>query len=362
MKRNSILAIILMSALLTACQKEQLIDELKVTEQTNAVTAQSTETSASVSAIEPPQTTLVGLAENTAATSETTSAEEENAENEAENEGEEMVLTFIECLKTGRSNFEHGELGYGDPFEVYDFWDDFTLDAYSFDYRGDGIYDVTLTCSDSNCEMFPNGVSEWVFNSTYQTCFIPAEREENHNTTMSFSDPDFDGKDSTLYSSYYAAMNFSLYTGAFEADSEWFENYTDVNVHGFFHAYNPYFTVNDYENGVDYDVTPEEFAAAVKKMYNVNMTVEQAQSMTDETGFLRKDCAHGGSWLYDELAGFEETEDEVKVTVNYYGDSLYFYPTIQSEYTFSKNDDDTITLQNVEKIFDNGYEPAGGAI
>lgn len=150
---------IAMSALflLAGCQKEQLIDELKVTEQTDAVTVPSVETTVSVSAIEPPQTTLVGLAESTAATSETTAAaEEENAENE----GEEMVLTFIECLKTGRSNFEHGELGYGDPFEIYDFWNDFTLDAYSFDYRGDGIYDVTLKCSDSNCEMFPNGVSD----------------------------------------------------------------------------------------------------------------------------------------------------------------------------------------------------------
>lgn len=358
MKKNSICTVLLISVLLAGCQKEQLIDELKVTEQTDAVTVQSTETSASVSAIEPSQTTLVGLAENTAATSETTAAKEENAENE----GEEMVLAFIECLKTGRSNFEHGELGYGDPFEVYDFWDDFTLDAYSFDYRGDGIYDVTLTCSDSNCEMFPNGVSEWVFNSTYQTCFIPAEREENHNTTMSFSDPDYDGKDSTLYSSYCAAINFSLYTGAFEADSEWFENYTDINVHGFFHAYNPYFTVYDRETDEYYDVTPEEFAAAVKKLYNINMTAEKALSMTDETGFMIKNCGHGGSWLYDELAGFEETEDEVKVTVNYYGDSLYFYPTIQSEYTFSKNEDRTITLQMVEKIFDNGYEPASGSI
>ena len=358
MKKNSICTVLIISVLLAGCQKEQLIDELKVTEQTDAVTVQSTETSASVSAIEPPQTTLVGLAESTAATSETTAAEEENAENE----GEEMVLAFIECLKTGRSNFEYGELGYGDPFEVYDFWDDFTLDAYSFDYRGDGIYDVTLKCSDSNCEMFPNGVSEWVFNSTYQTCFIPAEREENHNTTMSFSDPDYDGKGSTLYNAYYAAMNFSLFTEAFEADSEWFENYTDINVHGFFHAYNPYFTVYDRETDEYYDVTPEEFAAAVKKLYNINMTAEKALSMTDETGFMIKNCGHGGSWLYDELAGFEETEDEVKVTVNYYGDSLYFYPTIQSEYTFSKNEDGTITLQNVEKIFDNGYEPASGSI
>lgn len=84
--------------------------------------------------------------------------------------------------------------------------------------------------------------------------------------------------------------------------------------------------------------------------------------MTDETGFMRKDCSHGMSWLYDLPAGYEETEDEIKVTVDYYGDSLYFYPTIRSEYTFSKNEDGTITLQKVEKIFDRGYKPASDSI
>ena len=97
-------------------------------------------------------------------------------------------------------------------------------------------------------------------------------------------------------------------------------------------------------------------------MYNINMTAEQAQSMTDETGFMRRSCGHGGSWLYHELAGYEEMGAEVKVTVNYYGDSLYFCPTIQSKYTFSKNEDGSITLQKVEKIFDRGYGLASGTV
>ena len=80
--------------------------------------------------------------------------------------------------------------------------------------------------------------------------------------------------------------------------------------------------------------------------------------MTEETGFMRKNCGHGGGFLYNELTGYEETDSEVKVTVDYYGDSLYFYPTLQSEYTFSKNEDGSITLQRVEKIFDRGYDIA----
>ena len=84
--------------------------------------------------------------------------------------------------------------------------------------------------------------------------------------------------------------------------------------------------------------------------------------MTDETGFMVKNCGHDGNWVYSEIADFEETEDEARITVSYYGDSLYLYPAVQSEYTFSKNEDGTITLQQVEKIFDTGYAPARGSI
>ncbi|MBD5139912.1 MAG: hypothetical protein HDT25_00635, partial [Ruminococcus sp.] len=64
----------------------------------------------------------------------------------------------------------------------------------------------------------------------------------------------------------------------------------------------------------------------------------------------------------DNFAGYDETEDEVKVRVDYYGDELYLFVAVQSEYTFSKNADGTITLQKVEKIFDRGYKPARGTI
>ncbi|MDE7287923.1 MAG: hypothetical protein K2N71_00265 [Oscillospiraceae bacterium] len=371
MKKNFMGAILLAAALLTACEKEQLIDETEATRQTEALIISDGTTTAAVSAVEPSKTTLAGFAESKAETSETTETEETTAAVEQENtEGEEMLLTFLESLQAGENKFEHGELGYGDPFEAYDFMDDFTIDDYSYEYRGDGIYDVTLNCSDNSNDIIPVGVSEWVFNSTYETCFIPAEREENRKITNDFYMPDYDGTDSSLYSAYCAALDFSMCTGAYEADSEWFENFDISNgeysaeqyVHWLYHAYNPYFTVYDYEKDEGYDVTPEEFAAAVKKLYNINITAEQAKSMTDETGFIRKICGHGKSWLYHELAGYEETDAEINVTVNYYGDSLYFYPTVQSEYTFSKNVDGTITLQKVEKIFDRGYGLASGTI
>lgn len=370
MKKNFMGAVLLAAVMLTACEKEQLIDETEATRQTEALIIDNGTTTAAVSAVEPSQTTLAGLAESKAETSEA-SETEENAVPEQENtEGEELLLRFLERLQTGEGKFEQGELGYDDPFEVYGFMDNITLDDYSYKYKGDGIYDVTLNCSDSGNDMIPVGVSDWVFNSTYLTCFIPAEREENRNTTTSFGDPDYDGKDSLMYSAYEAAVDFSMYAGAYEADSEWFESFDISNgeysaeqyVHWLYHAYNPYFTVYDYEKDEGYDVTPEEFAAAVKKLYNINMTTEQAQLMADETGFIRKICGHGKSWLYHELAGYGETDDEVNVTVNYYGDSLYFCPVIQSEYTFSKNEDETITLQKVEKIFDKGYGLASGTI
>lgn len=366
MKKNFMGAILLSAVLLTACEKEQLIDETETTKQTDFMTVQTEgTTTAAVSTAEPSQTTFAGLGESKAETSETTETEETAVSSEQENtEGEELLLRFLERLQTGEGKFEHGELGYGDPFEVYDFMDDFTLDDYSYAYRGDGIYDVTLTCSDSTADMFPNGDSDWVFKSSYQYYFMPAEREEDYKFSNTAYNPYYRSTDSILNSAYSAAVDFSKFTETYEADGDWFENFdiTETHVHRFYHAYNPYFVVYDRETDESYDVTTEEFAAAVKKLYNINMTAEQAQSMTDETGFMRKNCGHGGSWLYDILAGYEETDDEITVRVDYYGDEIYFYPVIESEYTFSKNADGSITLQKVEKIFDRGYGLASGSV
>lgn len=372
MKKNFLYAILAASLLLCGCEKEQLIDETETTKQTDIHTVQSTETTAAVTAEEPSKTTFEGLAESTEKTSDTNAAEEESTEDAEENaapaeeytEGEEYLLNILGYLQGDDVNDEYEEIFSYTGFSQYDFWDGFTLDGYSYVYRGDDIYDVTLICSDSICEMFPNGESEWYFKAYMDSVFCPAELEEKiaKRNEMHLNYKKYHLRDDTAKNAYLAAADFSLYTKAFEADGEWFENYTDISSHGFYHAHNPNFVLYDPEKDESLDVTPEEFAAAVKKLYNINMTAEQARSMTDETGFMRKDCSHGAGWLYDLPAGYEETEDEIKVTVDYYGDNLYFYPTIRSEYTFSKNEDGTITLQNVEKIFDRGYKPASDSI
>lgn len=56
--------------LLTACEKEQLIDELRTTEQTEFSAVQSEETTTAVSTEEPSQTTFVGLGETEETVSE----------------------------------------------------------------------------------------------------------------------------------------------------------------------------------------------------------------------------------------------------------------------------------------------------
>ncbi|MDE7287924.1 MAG: hypothetical protein K2N71_00270 [Oscillospiraceae bacterium] len=62
--------------LLTACEKEQLVDELETTRQTDAAAIQTDETTAAVSAAEPSQTTLAGFAESKAETSEAAETKE----------------------------------------------------------------------------------------------------------------------------------------------------------------------------------------------------------------------------------------------------------------------------------------------
>lgn len=106
---------------------------------------------------------------------------------------------------------------------------------------------------------------------------------------------------------------------------------------------------------------PDEFIEAIEKLYNITLP-ENRNYKTDENGRIYAYCGHGGTWYYTSLAGYEETESTVKVTVNFYGDELYFYPVAQSDYSFSKNEDGTVTLQKVENIFDRGYELAVGTI
>lgn len=335
----------------TSCgEKNSLPEDTSAIEQYIAEFSETMRTEETTAVTTASETEKVREGETTSATSETAAAKREYMKNE------EYLIGFLSYLQ--HKGYVEGETNYfafdqGEDFSDYDFMDDFKIDSYSYQHRGDGIYDVKLTCSESTCDLFPNGDSYWV----YGHGFYPAERENK----ILFERDMYDVAE-PLKTAFFASVDFSLYTWEFEADEEWFESYTDISVHGFYHAYNPYVVINDYSEGIFYDVTPEEFAAAVKKLYNLNMTAEQARIMADESGFMVKDCGHGGSWLYDAFAGYEETDSEIKVRVDYYGDSMYFYPVIESEYTFSKNDNGTITLQKVEKIFDTGYKYASGTV
>ena len=311
-------------------------------EKSAEIPAESSGTSLSVTteAKQTEGTTSVTAEETAAVTEQKRSAEEE------------VLIEFLESLQNGSDDAWWN-------INKYDFMDDFKIDSYSYVHRGDEVYDVKLTCSESTCDLFPNGDSYWVYDWKFDMRFIPKEKEESFLTNSSLR---YDGEE-PFRTAYRAAVDFTLFTNVFEADEEWFESYTDIAVHGFYHSYNPYLTGYNSEEYEYYDVTPEEFAAAVKKLYNINMTTEQAQLMADdESGFMVKSCGHGGAWYYDILAGYEETDTEIKVRIDYCGDYIYFYPVIESEYTFSKNADGTITLQKVEKIFDRGYKPARNSI
>ncbi len=266
------------------------------------------------------------------------------------NNGEKYLSEFMEYLESGCTT-SYYYLDQGCDFGQYDFMDDFTIDSYSYSWiYADGGYGVTLNCSDSTCEMFPNGESLWYFGGGI---FCPWEKAEKLNSR-------YDDIEEPFRTAYYAASDFSLYTGAFEFDKEWLESYTDISPHAFCcHAYNPYLEIEiiDEENeGFSF----ENFIYAMKQTYNINISQEAFDGNT--IGYIPLCGGHGGTWLYTELVGYEETDSEVKVTIDYYGDELYFYPVIETEYTFTKNADGTITLQGAEKIFDKGYEPACGTV
>ena len=334
---------IAMAALLLLCGCEKGAEmPAEISETTQSVTA--TATAAEVATTS--ETAVTTAAKTKVTTAETTVKEQKYSAEE------EFLIEFLDHLQKGSDDAWWN-------INKYDFMDDFKIDGYSYVHRGDEVYDVKLTCSESTCELFPNGDSYWVYDWKFDMRFIPKEKEESFLTRSSLR---YEGEE-PFRTAYCAAVDFTLFTDAFEADEEWFESYTDIDVHGFYHAYNPYLTGHNSEAHEYYDVKPEEFSAAVKKLYNINMTTEQAQLMTDdESGFMLRSCGHGGAWYYDILAGYEETDTEIKVWVDYCGDYIYFYPVIESEYTFSKNADGTITLQKVEKIFDRGYEPARGSI
>ena len=311
---------------------------LSVTEVSgNEGTTTSAETAASAETVTEPKA---------ASESETNEPDETVMQTEEISFEEERIRSFVDYLESGGEK-EFTYYDQGNRIDVYDFMIDFRVEKCSYTQREDGIYDLTITCSESNCEMFPVGDSHWVFDGGL---FYPAEKEGKIILPWEMYD-----YDETLRTAFWAASEFSLWTDVYEADEAWFDTYEHTNPHDFYH-------INSYKE-IDEDggVTAKELIRATKQLYNVTIP-ESVFDIKSEDEKIFAGCGHGGTWNYSALAGYEETDEELKVTVDFYGDELYFYPVIESVYTFSKNDDGTITLQRVEKIFDRGYEPAVGSV
>lgn len=326
------------------------------------------ETSQSVTTAATAEKVMETTSEATVTTEETTVPTETTAEETTVTEqeymtGEIILLDFLEYLQKPEKTSSYVFEFYND-FSQYDFMDDFKIDGYSYQHRGYGSYNVKLICSESTCELFPNGESYWFF-----TCgrFCRYEEKDDVVTDYEFYEkykdyPNYE----TISTAFSAARDFTTCAECneyvFEADAEWFSKVHNSDVHWFYHSYNPYLT--KYEDG---GVYPDDFRKAIKKLYNITIPDDAfdylyERNLADENSRIFSYCGHGSSWNYTALAGYDETESEVKIAVNFYGDEMYFYPVIQSEYTFSKNTDGSITLQKVEKIFDRGYEIAGGTI
>ena len=52
----------------------------------------------------------------------------------------------------------------------------------------------------------------------------------------------------------------------------------------------------------------------------------------------------------------ETDENEIMIELVFYGDEARFYPVKQSKYYFDINEDNSVTLRSVEKVFDKGYD------
>ncbi len=271
----------------------------------------------------------------------------ENAVEEDIGSYEQQFIDFMNSIVENSLDKSYPYIGF------YDFWEDTVIDSYTYSSTYDRSgFKVTVSCSQSSCEIIPVGTSEWYY--SYYEKFIPWDSIQRFYHSYYYFE-----KPNDYFSAYNAARYFTFMSDLFEADIETIKS-CKPDSHMLFHAFNPYYTLVNDEGPCD--VTPEEFIAATKKLYNIDVTEEYMSDFIGDDGFMTTDCGHGAGWNLEILKSYTETDSEIRVTIDYYGDYYYFYPVIESEYTFSKNEDGTITLQNIEKIFDRGYEVASDAV
>ncbi len=289
------------------------------------------------------------MLETTAETSETTAEEPAEAEpvDEKRASYDSGAERFLEALGSGTA----GEFIYAD----YDFLKNITLSDYSFELLNSDDYEaqyaVTIDVSDSSDEYIPPEKSEWLLTigysipTGYVVSFYPADIYPEGWDGGSIYDTFEEG--SAMYEAANIAYNISFLAGIFDTNEtpldEWVPD--ETSGHRFFHTIDL-----DYENGV----TPEQLSEAVKKEYGLTLPADKINMKIDEDGFLPKDCAHGWIWTLYDIVNYSSDENEIMIELVFYGDEARFYPVKQSKYYFDINEDNSVSLRSVEKVFDKG--------
>jgi hypothetical protein len=347
-KIKSILAVIT-ALFLAGCSQNtpetQEITEQETILQTSALTSSNSEQ------------TIVSE-ETTAKSDEKTELADGGSEYES---NKASLIEFLDNIKKGDNKAVSEAMNAN-----YDFFDDFTLDSYTFtladkqmnDY--DTSFEVTLNISSSSCDLFPDGESKW------RITVGPGVDGVVHEFYS------LDKADETKYESelldtaYDYAYEFSHATGIFDGDKDYIQSYDDKSLSieklylSIEHQYN--------DDGSMKKELISDILSEIKKRYNLTITEEafreyyiDSMNIIDGDYFTYKD-GHGESWTYQTVKSFEENDSSVKITLDYYGDGVYLFVVRTVEYTFDKNSDGSITLNSVKTIFDNGYELAVGAV
>lgn len=286
-----------------------------------------------------------------------TTAEETTAEETAETYADDGIDTpyesgvknFLDALGSGQAGGEY-------IYTNYDFLKDIRLSDYSYkyidsnDYSAD--YEVSLDVAESSNDYVPLGKSTWHLTvgdgvGGFISGFYPADRYPEGYDGNSVYNTFEEG--SAMYEAANIAYNVSLLAGIFDTNDTPLEEWVpdEGSGHRFYHSVNL-----DFENGV----TPEQLSEAVKKVYGLTLPVDKMNLKVDEEGLLPKDCAHGLMWTLYDIVDYSSNENEIMIELVFYGDEAKFYSVKQSKYYFDINEDNSVTLRSVEKVFDKGYD------
>lgn len=276
-------------------------------------------------------------------------------------DNERILIDLLNSIKDGE--------GANAICADYDFFDDFTLNDYSYVKAGDAEYgekfDVTFNISGSSTEYFPDGTSLWRIciepdAASYISEFFPLDVLEEREELIDKTDELFLYSDGTLHQAAMSAVNFTKCTNLYEADESSLAALDNVNIHSIYHA----LPVNPCDENSR--CTPQKLADAINDTFGMSITAEKVEEtfsdilVDGELDFSGD--GHGGSWLYPLMTAYEETDSELIIDIDYYGDTGYFICAKSCEYTLELRDDGGFKLKSIVNTYDSGYPVAVGSI